>query len=89
MRAPDPTIRTAWSSGGTVYVLAHDDKGRCARPLTVREACDLHQLYLRDLLDAAKRRETATVDALKRFETDLREAIYAGRQWRRAAGAAA
>lgn len=87
MKPPASNVATAWHSGGTVYVLAWKPTAphHHGRPLTVEEASALHQRWLHDLLAAARRRETATVDLLKRFETDLREAIRASYRWRRCA----
>ena len=82
MRHAPGICKAYWACGGDV--MSHHPDG--ARPLTDREASQHHTWLLVELLAAARRRDEALREFLKREESQLREALDARRKCRLASG---
>lgn len=82
MRALERHTDQFWFSGGDIMT-SHPNDGIV--PMSIAAAGSLHLTLTLELLDAARRGDDEAVTFLKREETDLRLAIQARRDWRRAA----
>jgi hypothetical protein len=81
--APAPDAKFYWFSAGDI-LKSHPETG--GEPLGIEEAARLHAFHLVELRLAAQSRRRAAADFHKARERELRLAIRALSDWRRAAG---
>jgi hypothetical protein len=83
MRAPDPTAKLYWFSAGDIF--GHHPRGG-GEPLPLETATRLHAFHLLELRLARHAGQCAAADFHRAREAELRLAIRARSDWRRAAG---